>query len=317
MTVELPAHPAFETDVITPSPGGLSGLAADYRADAGDGADVRRFLFGFVPIAVFDDLFGGADAIEGAHARWMLHLSGYFGGRWLRSEIAAAQPEAPLVSFSVEPTEVGFAATMARAQRSLDAADASSVDHAASSLLDQPADDGGEPRPGLTDSFGYNAGYNLEILASPPEGVRVDPAFEVELDGLLRCRYATPKLAALGELETVAAALNEGADGYGPLAESLAGIQVAAVERGREVWSTGLSVQGFGQDAYDQLLDVSSSFLETVQATALTMVRATVERDAVAAATGARAEAAMIVWLDAYMAGLVNGEGEMELPRLG
>ena len=34
------------------------------------------------------------------------------------------------------------------------------------------------------------------------------------------------------------------------------------------VWSSGLSVQGFSQESYDRLLDVSSSFLEAVQATA-------------------------------------------------
>lgn len=73
-------------------------------------------------------------------------------------------------------------------------------------------------------------------------------------------------------------------------------------------------MQGFGQRAYDQLLDVSSSFLETVQATALTMAEAHVTADADAARVGAAAAAAMDVWLPAYMAGLVNGAGPIELP---
>ena len=73
-------------------------------------------------------------------------------------------------------------------------------------------------------------------------------------------------------------------------------------------------MQGFSQESYDQLLDVSSSFLETVQAAALINTRAVAEDDVDAARTGLVAEAVMIVWLEAYRAGLTNGEGDIELP---
>jgi hypothetical protein len=43
------------------------------------------------------------------------------------------------------------------------------------------------------------------------------------------------------------------------------------------VWDRQLDVQGFEQEAYEQLLDISSAFLETVQATALGTVRAVAE----------------------------------------
>jgi hypothetical protein len=92
-------------------------------------------------------------------------------------------------------------------------------------------------------------------------------------------------------------------------------VQDAAIPRGRGVWSGGLSVQGFSQKSYDQLLDVSSSFLETVQATALINAKAAAESDVAAARTGLIAEAVQIVWLEAYIAGLTNGEGEIELPE--
>ena len=80
------------------------------------------------------------------------------------------------------------------------------------------------------------------------------------------------------------------------------------------MWSGGLSVQGFSQASYDQLLDVSSSFLETVQATALTNVGAVIDGDVAAAENGLISEAAQIVWLSAYIAGLTNGEGDIVIP---
>ena len=320
MTVTLTDHPMFPTDVMTADLKVLESLAADHLlALDGSAPEMERFLFGDVPVQVFSDIFGRHGRFDPAVGRWLLHLSGYFGGRWLHGEIAVAQPDAPLVGFSLEPTVEGFDAAMAHATRAVDAShasDAAAIDFAHVSLFDTPAGSPDEsPVPGLTDSFGYNAGYNLEILAAPPTGSVAAPEYAVECTGLLRCSYASPKLEVLAKLEAVADALNGGDDAYSTLASMLRPVQDAAIPRGRSVWSTGLSVQGFGQRAYDQLLDVSSSFLETVQATALTMAEAHVTADADAARVGAAAAAAMDVWLPAYMAGLVNGAGPIELPR--
>ena len=90
----------------------------------------------------------------------------------------------------------------------------------------------------------------------------------------------------LAELADVQAGLAAGGS-YSQVTAELLPVQEAAVPRGRSVWSSGLSVQGFPQSEYDQLLDVSSSFLETVQATALTMVQALGDRDAAKARRGA------------------------------
>ena len=83
------------------------------------------------------------------------------------------------------------------------------------------------------------------------------------------------------------------------------------------MWSTGLSVQGFSQESYDQLLDTSSSFLETVQAAALGVVQAVADADADLARRAATADAAMVVWLDAYRMGLTDGETAIVLPTFG
>ncbi len=320
MTVELVDHPWFATSVLRPDQDVLDLLAARAAEEGGRApSDMPRFLFGYVPVQVFDDLFSGRGDIPDPTARWLLYLSGYFGGRWLRAAIAAAQPEAPLVAFSVEPTAEAFATAMSRAARAVEAAaaeDATVLAFAWSSLLDEPpAEPGGTAVPGLVDSFGYNAGYNLEILAAPPVGLAAAPHHRVSCTGLLRCAFATPRLAATSPLVAVADALNGTDPAYGDARVVLQPLQDAALPRGRSVWSTGLSVQGFDQVDYDQLLEVSSSFLETVQAAALTMVRAHVTADPTAARTGARAAAAMVVWLDAYMVGLLDGSDGPTLPR--
>ena len=46
----------------------------------------------------------------------------------------------------------------------------------------------------------------------------------------------------------------------------------------------------------------------------ITAASASAAEDTDVAATGALANAAIIVWLDAYTAGLINGEGEIQLP---
>jgi hypothetical protein len=125
-------------------------------------------------------------------------------------------------------------------------------------------------------------------------------------------------LEALGVFTDVQAAINaDPPTAAADLVTELRPIQDAAVPRGTAVWSGGLSVQGFSQESYDQLLDTSSSFLETVQATALAVVSAVDDDDADLARRAATADAAMVVWLDAYFAGLLDGGGEIELPTFG
>ena len=88
------------------------------------------------------------------------------------------------------------------------------------------------------------------------------------------------------------------------------------MKRGRQVWSSGLSVQGFSQSAYDQLLDVSGSFLEIVQATALVATHALAERDVAWMRRAALANACLAPWLGSYAQGLMDKRGDAGGPRL-
>ena len=316
--VDVPEYPYWDTPIVVPDQALLDELATDYVASTDD-PQMERFLFGTVAVEVFDRIFAGVDPDDLPSLLWLMHLSGYFGGRWLRGVIADAQPDAPVVGFSSPPTEEAWQATLASTQLRLDALDLpddQAIAVARESLFDKPPPaEGEDPIRGLTDNFGYNRGYMLETLATPPEGIEASPAFEVTCDGLFDCTYASPKLATLGELADVQAALNTQPPSMAPdLVDELRPIQDAAIPRGTAVWSGGLSVQGFSQESYDQLLDTSSSFLETVQATALSSVQAVDEQDAELARRAAAADAAMVVWLDAYFGGLTNGEGTIEIP---
>ncbi len=318
VSVALVDYPLFGNDALIDDQAGLDAMAAEYAATIDGEPEIERFLFGSLPVAVFDRLLSEApDPDATRRLLWQLHLSGYFGGRWLRGEIAAAQPEALIVSFSMPPTPESFGATMARASEALavtQADDAIAIAYASSSLFDTPNPDGGDPTRGLADNFGYNQGYLLQILEEPPEGIVASPEYEITCSGPLSCSYATQRLSALAALADVESSLSTD-PAYAEMVAQILPVQEAAVPRGRAVWNGGLSVQGFPQREYDQLLDVSSSYLETVQAAALTMVDASVRGDAAAARRGAAANAGMIVWLGGYFAGLTNGEGDIELPE--
>jgi hypothetical protein len=320
VSVSLPTHPFWDGSVVVPDQALLDELAAAYVAATTGDPEMERFLFGTAPVEAFDRIFADPGSAEVPGLIWVLHLSGYFGGRWLRREIAAAQPQALLVSFSVEPTETTFRATEGRARTALDAAaddDTALLAYADASLFDSPPPPGSDdPVRGLADSFGYNQGYMLQILEAPPAGLETPARYGVTCGQLLRCEYASPKLADVDRFRAAVDRLADPADAAAAsLAARLAPVEEAAIPRGRFVWSSGLSVQGFPQASYDQLLDVSSSFLETVQVTAGAMVQAVLDADLEAARAGAVANAAMTVWLGAYMMGLLDGTEPIELPE--
>lgn len=286
----LTDYPAWPSQAMRVDPSLLDELAETYA-----GEDVARFLFGFVPIEAFDRILGEADgAIPAESFVWLMHLSGYFGGVWLRAEIRRAQPESPLAGAGQAPTRAGFDAIALRAQAALDAARGAPLDAVEKSL------------PELFSSFGYNQGYLLEIVESPPEGLAPPTGFVVPRAPLW-CDYATPRLRSLPRLREVARRLADPPDPRWRALASELGERVAPeVERGRAVWSSGLSVQGFSAEAYAQLLDVSGSFLEVLQAVTLTAVRAVAERDATLARRAALARACLAPWLGSYLLGLMD-----------
>ena len=317
--VHLPEIPFWPNDVATEDRELLDQLGADYVSHCGpDAPEVARFLYGDLPVIAFDRIFDGEVADLGTGALlWMFHVSGYLGGVWLRGEIDKAQKESQLSGIALPPNREGFDRIIADARRGLEAAAASDDDVLAynrASLF--PADDAVGLANGLVENFGYNQGYLLEVLESPPAGLPTPKGYSVSAAGPLACAYESPKLAVLARFRPIETALaGRSKPVYADLASRIEPVQAAAVAKGRGVWSGGLSVQGFPAQEYELLLNVSSSFLEDVQATVLATVQAVAEGEAAIGRRAAIANSAMGLWLASYGMGLMEGRKNPAAPR--
>lgn len=296
--IALPDHPWFANDVMVADPELLDRLLH------GETGSVERLLFGRAPLRIFGDaLTADPGAVPVAGHLWVMHLSGYFGGVWLRREIARAQPEAPLLGVDVTPDASAFAELTDALAAALDAArgdDASALGYAAGQIAHQ------------LDGYGYNRGYLVEILEAPPAGLRSPPGF-LDAPGLLDARYAVDEIAGLAGLrDRFADAVTDGHVDR----DGLDTAQSDAHARGRAVWSTGLSVQGFPQPEYEQLLELSAYFLQGTQAAAIAAVLASTDHDAGLARRAALVGAMLAPWSISYRMGLLDGRPDRTLPQL-
>lgn len=330
LIVVLPEYPFFPGTTMREDAKLLNSLARRFEKEqSGDPLVMTRFLFSYVPVTLFDRVFTTAEPADelpiGSYL-WLFHLSGYFGGVWLRGELARTGHNAGLTSFSSPQDEEGFGAQVASADDVLDVARGSKralLRYNEESLFDTPnPDDPEQPERGLIDTYGYNEGYLLQIVDAPPEGLST-PADFIDCPAMpslapLKCDYSVNRLAALNTFEPVAKKLSASffeKNKYSALAEQIPPLQEEGIARGRMVWDGLLNVQGFSQEAYEQLLDISSAFLETVQATALASVQAAVEAKVVVGRKAATANALLKLWLDSYIVGITDGRPGRELPE--
>jgi len=327
LAVAVPDHPFFPGTTMRVDEKLLASLAGGYRhSRRGDPLDMTRFLFSEVPVTLLDRVFATenpASELPMSGYLWLFHLSGYFGGVWLRAELVRTGKNDAIAGYSDPQDERGFRAEVARADATLAAASgpaAGVLEHARTSLFDrQLPTDATQPQPGLVDTFGYNQGYLLQIVDEPPDGLSppagflscpADPATRP-----LHCEYRTNRLRALRSFDTVSKELAAGGAGYADIAPLIPPLQAAGIARGRQVWNGMLDVQGFSQHAYEQLLDISSAFLETVQATALATAQAVGEQEVRVGRRAAVADALLGVWLASYMTGLTDGRTDRTLPE--
>ncbi len=283
--------------VVSYDDAAMEALAAAYLEETAE-PNWKGFLLGWAPIQIFDAVL--APESLSVPPPGFLHLlfeSGYWGGAWLRAVLRAAQPDGMLSKIGVRPDAVALESAGAKARAALDAAagtDEKALAHAEAHLAEHVA------------GFGYNLGYLLEIVEFPPDGAPDREGYVSEV-GLLRAAYETERLTSTSALERVAEQLDEPAlENWSRLAGEISAARDAEFARGRQVWSTGLSAQGLSEQDYDQLLELSSSFLEVMQVTVLTTCQALVESDAEAARRAALATAGIAPWLAAYRAGLMD-----------
>ena len=81
MNIDVGDYPLFESPIVVAAPDLLHELADAYTSTlVGETPQMERFLFGYVPIEVFDRIFSG-DIKETSGLMWLLHLSGYLVAR--------------------------------------------------------------------------------------------------------------------------------------------------------------------------------------------------------------------------------------------
>lgn len=308
VAVSVPDQPFVDDEMLSADPAALNALAEAACVDAGGRADINRFLFGVAPSVIFNELLtrdGGGGSRDLESDIWVLYLSGYFGGVWLRGEIVEAQPDSLIAGFGTVPDRARVLEVTDDARAAYRAASSDDVGAVARAWA---------ARDFLVDNFGYNKGYLLQILEDPPEGL-TSPADLLRCFGPIDCRYRPVTIPALLEYDHVPPLIADPPDAaWAQVADGVGSLQDAAEVRGRGVWSAGLSVQGFSQESYETLLDVSAAFLEAVQATTLANIEAAAESDGPLARQGAAADAAFRVWVGAYTMGLLDPRDDRELP---
>jgi len=171
VAVVLTDHPFFPGTVIVADQALLDRYATDYaKARGKKPLEMTKFLFGEVPLRIFDEIFATknpATALDVGSYLWLFHLSGYFGGVWLRGELVKTGKNPTIAGFSQAQSQQTFTTQAGKAQRIVDAAsgpESGVLAYNQASLFDQPdpADPTRQQR-GLADTFGYNEGYLLQI----------------------------------------------------------------------------------------------------------------------------------------------------------
>ncbi len=311
MRAELPEFPFVESALAKAGQTYLDELATAYVCSLGEGEAINDayFFYSYAPLESFNRIVAG-DTVHLPEMRWVLHLSGHFGGIWLQSGL---NPDAEDDGEGGEGGG-GFLDAERIAGEAMTALEGSDEDLFAYNKKSLLA--GIFPDLGIASNFGYNTGYLLEIYESPPASLE-PPSNFIECEGLLWCDYATARLEALSTLSATSGKLSTDGNRWEELRDGVRTAQAGGENMGRNVWGGFMSKDGLTQDFYIELLDVSSSFVEAVQATGLLAAQGYAESDADAGRTSAQMQSALAYWLGSYMSAFGGGGGsDVELPRV-
>lgn len=321
LQLNLPPYPFFANlqSVMTEDRALLERLLAAYAREMPTTAqDPIDFLSRYVPVYVFEQTLhpSGSNDPSLSTLLWLMHLAGYFGGVWLRTAFVNAG--VPRGAFPV--TEASFTAVVERvnaARTAFQGGDAGVLAYAEASLR-------GGNLQGLTDNFGYNAGYLDQILTGAKPVNVTAPAgyFTYNPTALFDGFYSVPEIKPLDKWRKHAekaaqrpdsryAVIVQGAGG----ADTLPAIQLAGNGRGKFVWALGnqfnLNISNFNQATYDLLLVTSAYFLQCVQATGLAALASASVANADWARAAVRSNAMTVPYGGSYGVGLFDGTGQL------
>ncbi len=312
MLAKLPEFPFELSTMAHPGREYLNQLATDYVCGLAEGEEIDNsyFFYGYAPVTAFNQIIAGERNRLG-EMRWVFHVSGYFGGLWLHGALNPTQQsgDPPSGWSAINAVNLAKEATDA-----VQGSDDKLFEYNKSSLQGFIF-----PSLKIASDFGYNKGYLLEIYESPPAGLSKPPDY-VACGQLLWCDYADKRVPSLSTVKYVSKKLSESGGRWEDLRDGIlpAGVESAqgtGDTMGRAVWGTFMQKDGLNQENYIQLLDVSASFLEVVQAAGLFSAKGYAEQDAEAGRTGALIQSGMAFWLASYMAAFPLGQGaEPDLP---
>ncbi len=277
--VSLPDYPFYPNldRTMDPAPDLLDQLARAYgRRVAGPTMD--DFLLGWAPSRLFEEVLArNSQRYEIADTLWVLHLTGYFGGIWLRLKFA----EFGNTRTGGPPSEAAFDGLAGRLDAAMAAytgTDADALAYVEDSLRGDFFVAGG-----LANSYGYNVGYLDQILnGSRPSGTTAPPNFfAFTEDGLFDATYSQGELRGMDRWRRRSTATGRWADEVNAIVEGAGGdddlrvVQASGVATGRGTWTLPfLSIEGWDQPSYDSLLSTSASFLQAVQTTGMAALAA-------------------------------------------
>jgi hypothetical protein len=320
LQLNLPPYPFFANlqSVMTEERALLDRLLAAYaRETPAVSQNPIDFLSRYVPVYVFERTLQPSEPNDQdlSTLLWLMHLAGYFGGVWLRTEFVNAG--VPRGAFPV--TEASFAAVVARISAALAAFngdDAGALAYAEASLR-------GANLQGLTDSYGYNAGYLDQILtgAKPTNATAPADYFTYNPAELYNGFYSVAEIRPLDKWRRHAAkAADRPGSRYAAIvqgagADTLPAIQLAGVSRGKFFWAPGnqlnLNISNFDQATYDLLLVTSAYFLQSIQATGLAALAAASVGASDWARAAVRSNAMTVPYGGSYGVGLFDGTGQL------
>jgi hypothetical protein len=321
LQLNLPPYPFFTNlqSVMTQDRALLDRLLAAYACETSAASQHPiDFVSRYVPVYVFSRTLQPSKDNEPSLSTllWLMHLAGYFGGVWLRTAFVTAA--VPRGAFPV--AEASFAAVVARISAALAAFNgdnAGALTYAETSLR-------GANLQGLTDSYGYNAGYLDQILtgAKPTNATAPAGYFSYNPAELYNGFYRVAEIRPLEKWRRHAAkaaarpgsryaAIVQGAGG----ADTLSALQLAGVGRGKFVWAPGnqlnLTITNFDQATYDLLLVTSAYFMQSIQATGLAALAAASVGNADWARAAVRSAAMTVPYTGSYGVGLFDGAAQL------
>jgi len=295
---EPPRLPRFLADTVAPDAMLLGDYADAYHQSGTARARTtpEHFLFAHLPARLFAKIISGdLGPDEAPEVFGLLYVSGWEGGVWLNDALRRGGGKGIGVPgrLTRTPVQLFIGRRASRALKLIEKGTAGRKQKALLNSFDL-----------LAMSYGYNRGYLEEILRRPPPGSEIAPDY-FACEGLLDCAYPDEGAEAIQPLAGVRAKLEDPPDGgWAELSARLEDGLPSATARGEGVWTGIMSDAEMGGDDYQALVDVSCTFLALNEAALLLSARALAEGDEDDVDRALLADAALTVWLGAYVIGL-------------